>query len=110
MLQSGHEVELHNWLQEMGLIKSSLSCAKPDCNEHKLTWKATRTVDKFLWKCSICRTIYGVRNASFFHSVTCDIKTALKLILAWCQDIPPLTSALTLGKFFSFIIINYYSR
>ncbi|KAF7989172.1 hypothetical protein HCN44_007482 [Aphidius gifuensis] len=93
MFQSGHEGELHTWLKDMSLIRSSLSCSNPDCNERNLTWHSARVVDRFSWKCLICRKNYAIRDSSFFHSVKCDFKTALELILGWCQNIPPKTIA-----------------
>ncbi|KAF7991692.1 hypothetical protein HCN44_010493 [Aphidius gifuensis] len=97
ILQYGHEDEFRNWLQDMKLIKSSLTCSKPDCYEHKLIWQAARVIDKFVWKCTVCHKNYAIRDASFFHGIHCDLKTSIGLILAWCQNIPPQTIALMLG-------------
>ncbi|KAK0095432.1 hypothetical protein PV326_008397 [Microctonus aethiopoides] len=88
MFQQGHEGELCSWLKESCLIRTSLGCPQPNCENKTLAWSAARIVDKYNWSCPNCHKRQSIREGSFFFGLKGDLKNCLQIILAWCQNIP----------------------
>ncbi|XP_011308880.1 uncharacterized protein [Fopius arisanus] len=88
MFQQGHEGELLSWLKETSLIRSSVSCSQPECQGRNMGFVAARLRDRYNWVCPSCSKKQTIREGCFFNGVKTDFKSALMLILAWCQDVP----------------------
>lgn len=93
----GHEDELLEWMKDFNLLCNNVKCIKqgPDC---AMMWSPTRVVDKFQWQCSSCHNKVHIRQNSFFKNVFCPLPIAIKVILAWCQDLDFSEVAIALGK------------
>lgn len=99
MLNKGHEGELVSWLKMSGLIPQFQKCKNSDENENckkPLSWYSARTMDHYQWKCLNCSRRYSIRENSLFNDFKCNMKDALRLILAWCKgtDVETICSAL----------------
>ncbi|XP_063972769.1 uncharacterized protein LOC135160294 isoform X2 [Diachasmimorpha longicaudata] len=88
MFQQGHEGELLSWLKETSLIRSSFNCPQPECQARSMTWVGARLRDRYNWVCPNCSKKQTIREGCFFNGVKTDFKSALMLVLAWCQDVP----------------------
>lgn len=91
-----NEIESFNFLQNLGIIKSSRRC--DGCGENMEIYNS-ETVDLFKWICPLCERSCSVKEDSPLHSINCSYDKILAVLFAWSciEDIDEV--ALNLGKF-----------
>ncbi|XP_076266033.1 uncharacterized protein LOC143199807 [Rhynchophorus ferrugineus] len=89
------------WLLTISLLSSTVACPNasnnPDCSKYMSVEYVSTLRDLYRFRCENCSRKESIRKNSIFYGLTCDLRSAIRILYGWAKGIDLETMANMLG-------------